>query len=117
MHRCCFSPTGEQLASTSQDGTVRIWNVVAAGPSRTIFKSRDPTYDVAYSADGRLIAAVGDDGFVRFWNTETYELVGEFKVDKEGLYSVVFTPDQANVLTGGVRGKIYACPVPKIDAK
>lgn len=117
VYRCCFSPTGEQLASTSQDGTVRIWNVVAAGPSRTIFKSRDPTYDVAYSADGRLIAAVGDDGFVRFWNTETYELVGEFKVDKEGLYSVVFTPDQANVLTGGVRGKIYACPVPKIDAQ
>jgi WD40 repeat protein len=117
VYRCCFSPDGEQLASTSQDGSVRIWNVATGNQLKTVFKAKDPTYDVAYSRDGSVLAAVGDDGFVRFWNTKTYELLLESKADKEGLYSVLFTPDQTSVLTGGVRGKVYECPVPRLDAK
>ena len=116
VYRCCFSPDSKQLASTSQDRTVRLWDV-ETGKSKTLFKSNDPTYDVTYSRDGRLLAAVADDGFVRFWSTKTDKLLLELKADKEGLYSVVFTPDQTTVLTGGVGGRIYECPVPKLDAK
>ena len=74
-------------------------------------------YMIRFSSDGKILVAVGDDGFVRFWNTKTHELLAESKTDKEGLYSVVFTPDQTRVITGGVRGKLYECPVPHLDAK
>ena len=115
VYRFCFSPEGEQLASTSQDGTVRLWDVVT-GKSETLFKAKDPTYDVVYSRDGSAIAAVADDGFVRIWNAKSHEMLLEMKADKEGLYSVVFTPDQTSVLVGGVRGKVFECPLPKVGA-
>ena len=112
VYRCCFSPDGEQLASTSQDGSVRLWNVSAGKLITTIFQAKTPTYDVTYSGDGRILVAVGDDGFVRFWSVKTYELLAESKMDNEGLYSVVFTPGQASVITGGVRGKVYELAAP-----
>ena len=117
VYRCCFSPDGEQLISTSQDGTVRLWNVRTGKQLKVLIEAKDPTYDVAYSRDGRILAAVGDDGFVRFWNAKTFELLLELKADKEGLYAVAFTPDQTCVITAGVRGKVYECPVPKLDTK
>ena len=117
VYRCCLSHDGKQLVSTSQDGSVRLWDFAAGRQLKKVFQGKDPTYDVAYSQDGTILAGVGDDGFVRFWRAKDYELLLESKLGKEGLYSVVFTPDQANVLTGGVRGQVYQLRVPKLDAK
>ncbi|MCA9145987.1 MAG: WD40 repeat domain-containing protein [Planctomycetales bacterium] len=114
VYRCCFSPDGDHLATTSQDGSVRLWNVATGKLVRTLLQVKDPTYDVAYSRDGGLLAAVGDDGFVRIWETRTYTLLTESKTDKEGLYSVVFAPDRTHVITGGVRGVLHSCPVPHV---
>jgi len=114
VYRCCFSPNGEQLATTSQDGSVRLWDVATGKLTKTLLQTKDPTYDVAYSRDGKLLVAVGDDGRVRFWNMQTHDLLTESKTDQEGLYSVVFTPDQAHVITGGVRGKLYKIAVPDV---
>ena len=117
VYRCCFSPDGRQLASTSQDCSVKLWDVATGQQLKTLFKGKDPTYDVIYSSDGRVLAAVSDDGIVRFWDIETRELLKELKTDKEGLYSVVFTPSQTSVLTAGVGGRVYECQVPNLDTK
>lgn len=114
VYRCCFSRDGCQLASTSQDGSVRLWNVATGELVKTLLQAKDPMYDVVYSRDGTILAAVGDDGFVRYWETRTHTLLAESKTDQEGLYSVVFTPDQTRVITGGVRGVLHTCPIPRV---
>ncbi|MFC1759005.1 WD40 repeat domain-containing protein, partial [Planctomycetota bacterium] len=116
VYRCCFAPDGQHLATTSQDGSVRLWSVTTGKQVKTLLQVKDPMYDVAYSRDGEILAAVGDDGFVRYWETRTHTLLAESKTDKEGLYSVVFTPDQTRVVTGGVRGVLHECPVPHVAA-
>lgn len=115
VYRCCFSPDGKRLATTSQDGSVRLWDVASGTLVKILIQIKDPTYDVTFSADGRVLAAVGDDGFVRCWDTQTFELLAESKADKEGLYAVAFAPDQAAVVTGGVRGKLHVVPVPRVE--
>jgi WD40 repeat protein len=54
------SPDGAQLASTGNDGTVRIWNL-ATGESRLIERRSGAALDAAFSPDGRALVTSGDD--------------------------------------------------------
>ena len=59
-------PPDTWLATTSDDGTVRIW--AADGTPRATLTGHDgPVNAVAISPDGTWLASVGDDGMVRIW--------------------------------------------------
>jgi serine/threonine protein kinase/WD40 repeat protein len=74
-----FSPDSARLASASQDGKVRLWDISLGGskgspsPAR-IFKGIGPQlHAVAFSADGRFIRAVGNDGMMGTWEVPIRE--------------------------------------------
>ncbi|HEY2762969.1 MAG TPA: hypothetical protein VGJ13_03000 [Pseudonocardiaceae bacterium] len=65
---CAFSPDGILLATSSDDGTARLWQV-ADGTERAVFTGHaGGVWDCAFSPDGSLLATVSDDRTVRLWN-------------------------------------------------
>jgi WD40 repeat protein len=81
-----FNPDSTRLASASQDGTVRVWDV-ATGKNLYVLEDHAP-YPLAlvFSPDGNLLATAsgypeslgslkGSDNLVRLWDVETGKLV------------------------------------------
>jgi WD40 repeat protein/serine/threonine protein kinase len=88
-----FAPGGRTLASTSQDGTVRFWDVAGKkqlGEFR--LPDRDDPGSVAFSPDGKLLAAgCWGSHSVRVWDRASGKQVAQLNPGYG--YRVQFSPD------------------------
>jgi WD40 repeat protein len=83
-----FSPDGRRLASVSQDGTVKVWDV-ATGQEFLSLKGHD---SVAFSPDGRRLASVGQDETVKIWDAATGQEFRTLKGHRTWVMSLAFSP-------------------------
>lgn len=113
-----FTPDGRRLAASTQNGTVRIWDV--ADPARPgVGRHRpDPTrprptavltghagtvYRLGISADGRRLATPGKDGTVRVWDVgdpAAPVAVATLTNHGDSVKSASFSPDGTVLATG-----------------
>jgi WD40 repeat protein/DNA-binding SARP family transcriptional activator len=63
-----FNPSGDQIASASDDGTARLWDAATGKPKQILRGHGQSVVSVAYSPDGRRVATAGADGTVRIWS-------------------------------------------------
>ncbi|MER7846873.1 NB-ARC domain-containing protein, partial [Kitasatospora sp. NPDC096077] len=68
---CAFAPTGTLLATTSHDGTVRLWDSATGGPVRILTDHAGAVAACVFSPDGILLATTGHDRTARIWHVPT----------------------------------------------
>jgi WD40 repeat protein/Flp pilus assembly protein TadD len=68
VHDLAFTPDGHRLASTSEDWTVKVWDLETGSLALTLAEFGEVAHSVAFSPDGRLLVAGSTWNRVRVWD-------------------------------------------------
>src|SRR5262249_20339111 len=69
--RVALSPDGQRLASASEDGAVKLWDLAAGQETRTLWGHARAVSALSFSPDGQRLASASYDGVVKVWDVNT----------------------------------------------
>ena len=73
-----ISPDGQMLASSSEDHTIRLWNLHSEEPPRVLFGHAGGIYAIVFSPDGQTLFSGSADRTIKRWNWRTGALLYTF---------------------------------------
>jgi WD40 repeat protein len=101
-----FSPDGKLLVSTSNDETVKIWNVETGKINKLLSGHQYATVFARFSPDGKYLVTASYDMTAKLWEVSTGHCIYTF-VDHEDVVNVAnFSHDGQLIVTGSQDGKV-----------
>jgi WD40 repeat protein len=95
-----FSPDGQELASSSVDGSVRLWKASDGTLLQTLTHPEGVT-SIAFSPDGQALVSGGYDSTVKMWRLRDGVLARTLAGHRGTVWSVAFSPDGQCVASSG----------------
>lgn len=86
-----YSRDGGLLASASQDGLVKVWDVTR-GEERAALRHGDHVRSVTFAPDGKTFASSCDDRTVRIWDAATCQEVRTLREFGWGVHCAAYAP-------------------------
>ena len=95
-----FSPDGKLMASSSDDLTVKIWNIHTEECVHVLPKQLDRVRTLAFSPNGRIMASGGDDHAIRLWDVYSGKCLCMFQGHFDRIRSITMSPDGQIIISG-----------------
>jgi WD40 repeat protein len=101
-----FSPTGRQLAVSTDDKEIRLYELNGESRQAEFLRISDWVNGFRYSPDGKTIATASKANTVNLWNAHTGELVARLPGHEIGINLVAFSPDGKRIASAGQDGRV-----------
>merc|ERR1712100_63656 len=94
-----FHPKYTQLASSSEDATVRVWDYESGEYERTLKGHTNAVQDVVFSPAGDLLASCSADLSIKLWDADTWDCKRTLHGHDHNVSSLAFTPNGETLLS------------------
>src|SRR5262245_38100753 len=102
-----FLPDGKTLISSSDDGTLRAWEIPSGRELRRFEGHTGWVCRLALSTNGKFLLSAGStDRTTRLWDVATGKELRRFKGHENSVVAVALSPNNALVASGATDGKI-----------
>lgn len=101
-----WSPDGQYLVSTHDDGSILLWDVIARERAGDLAQHSSPVAAVAFSPDGQHIASGSEDRSVLIWNVHSGRKEMALVGHQSHVIGVTFSPDSQWLVSNGWDGEL-----------
>ncbi len=106
------------LASSSHDGTVKLWDAASHSPLTTLVAHEAVVERVVFAPDGKSFATSSGDFTIKVWDTLTLDV--KFTLENSGgVEPIAFNADGALLASGGADGvvRMWDCNTRKLKVE
>ena len=100
VNAVAFSTNGQHIATGSNDGTLRLWDVDTGQCLRALTGHESGLTSVTFSPDGLHIASGSHDHTLRLWDVDTGQCLRVMTGHEDWVTSVAFSPNGQNIVSG-----------------
>ena len=97
-----YHPDGSQMATSSSDGTIKLWDSISGQALHTLARDGTPVFFIDYHPDGTRLAAAYADGTVTIWSLESGQVSQTLSGHADLVFDVAFSPAGKYLATGSV---------------
>ena len=95
------------LASASEDGSIRFWDIRKGEGLRSVLKHDHPVMTLAYTSSGKELVSGTRNGEIYVWKfSKEIRLVNKFKVGDSFITAIVHKPSSDSIAIGLANGDI-----------